>query len=306
MTPHLSPLPAEPFSVSRALFAGATRGQLRTPALSAPFWGVRSLTIPRSTLDRAHAYATRMRSDAVFSHETAAALWGIWFPNGRPHPAIIEVTVPATTSAPGGRGVRSHRRRLTDADVTTVHGLRVTTPLRTWLDLGARWAVDDLVAAGDNITWFRRRPAERVSLDRLAIAVEESDRFAGLPALRSAAPLVTGRADAHPEVIIRLRAARAGLPAAVVNEKIYDERGRFVAQPDLKWPRYRLAFDYEGEHHGRIPAQWEKDIARVPRLHEAGWAHLRGARAAYFDSTDLIRQLSRMLREGGWDGFSAT
>ena len=70
---------------------------------------------------------------AVLSHASAAALWGI-----RDSERGIEVSVPASR-APRPRGIRVHRRAsLTAKDATKRHGIPVTTPACTLIDMTPR------------------------------------------------------------------------------------------------------------------------------------------------------------------------
>jgi hypothetical protein len=69
--------------------------------------------------------------DAVLSHNAAAALWGIRKPNG-----ITDVSVPGKRRRPG---IVVHRRSdFSDDDITPRHGIPVTTPEVTLIDLAAR------------------------------------------------------------------------------------------------------------------------------------------------------------------------
>ena len=80
---------------------------------------------------------------SVLSHTSAAAIWRI------PVVPVLapEVLVPATR-APRIAGVTVHRvTRLREVDVVRVHGLPVTTPVRTIVDLATVLAADDLRAA---------------------------------------------------------------------------------------------------------------------------------------------------------------
>jgi hypothetical protein len=79
----------------------------------------------------------------VLSHTSAAAIWRIPVVAG----LAPEVLVPATR-APRAAGVTVHRvTRLRAVDVVQVHGLPVTTPVRTIVDLAAVLGADDLRAA---------------------------------------------------------------------------------------------------------------------------------------------------------------
>ncbi|WP_444664999.1 type IV toxin-antitoxin system AbiEi family antitoxin domain-containing protein [Cellulomonas sp. CW35] len=80
----------------------------------------------------------------VVSHTSALAVHGL----GVLDPGVVEMTVP-----PGFRArtpaVRTHTAVLPDADVESRPGFRVTTPLRTLLDVAAtahQEAVDEVVA----------------------------------------------------------------------------------------------------------------------------------------------------------------
>ncbi|MCU1465204.1 MAG: hypothetical protein JWM72_1132 [Actinomycetia bacterium] len=80
---------------------------------------------------------------SVLSHTSAAQIWRIPVASG----FAPEVLVPATR-APRVAGVTVHRvTRLREVDVVRVHGLPVTTPVRTLVDLAAVLAADDLRAA---------------------------------------------------------------------------------------------------------------------------------------------------------------
>jgi very-short-patch-repair endonuclease len=81
--------------------------------------------------------------DAVLSHDSAAALWGLgsW-------PKRQEVTAPQQRRRPD---IRAHRSiTLTHDDVTVHYGIPVTTPVRTICDIAARRSDDDLLEAVDD------------------------------------------------------------------------------------------------------------------------------------------------------------
>ena len=75
--------------------------------------------------------ATLVAATAVLSHRSAAALWGIYDSDrGR-----IDITVPKALRARPRLDV--HQARLPPDEVTTRHGVPVTTPARTLFDLAA-------------------------------------------------------------------------------------------------------------------------------------------------------------------------
>jgi very-short-patch-repair endonuclease len=66
--------------------------------------------------------------NAVLSHRSAAALWGIRDGGGRD----VDVTVARDRKRPG---IRAHRAALAPDEITIEDGIPVTTPARTLLDL---------------------------------------------------------------------------------------------------------------------------------------------------------------------------
>lgn len=86
-------------------------------------------------LCRESAALLSLGPSAVLSHTTAAAIWGI---TARTPRRPIEVIVVGTRPRPRP-GVRFHHTvNLHPHDVTERHGLRITTPARTLVDLAAR------------------------------------------------------------------------------------------------------------------------------------------------------------------------
>lgn len=205
----------------------------------------------------------------------------------------LHIAVRAGARRIDASGVRAHHIDVTAADCTLLGGLPVTTIERTWCDLAAGGMdLAPLVAAGDFAIWRRRPRATRGSL-QTALARYRGRR--GTRTLRRALQLISERSDSAPESELRVSIIEAGLPVPSVNIPVTDAMGRFVAQPDLSWPRWRLALDYEGDHHRIERKQWHKDLERFGRLQEAGWAALRATAADYRDPECLLARLTRIL-----------
>ena len=87
--------------------------------------------VRRDPVARAAAAVLACGSGAVLSHDSAAALWGL-----RRWPGQIEVTAGTVHRR---RGITAHRSiTLAPDQVTRHHGIAVTTPARTILDLSGR------------------------------------------------------------------------------------------------------------------------------------------------------------------------
>ncbi|MEU2324397.1 hypothetical protein, partial [Micrococcus luteus] len=205
----------------------------------------------------------RRRPDAVLSHETAAHLHGLPMPARawrRRDPATGELDVDPPvhlTVARGTRRVRraglmDHRRPLAPEFVTHVHGLRVTTVDRTWLDLCSLtppWTFEDLVAAGDHAVRHPWTPAGRTdpatTIAALRSALHASGRFHGRPAAREALDSVRVGADSPPETRLRLALVAGGLPEPGLQAALEPE-DPFSPVADVAYRHVRLALQYDG------------------------------------------------------------
>jgi hypothetical protein len=292
------PFDVEPFSVALAHSNGIGEGRLRGRDLARPFWGVRTHGDPVGPFELCRAYMVRAHPSVVFSHVTAARLWGIRLPFRLLDDDTLDVTVPSPKRAQQARGIRGHKLRLRPGDVVLLSGLPVTSAARTWCDIAALLSDEELLAAGDTLLW-RRDPL--AGADEIVRAVARH-RGPGAAALRRIVPELSDRSDSSPESIFRHRFILAGLPRPRVNLQLFDSSGSRVAMPDLCFPEYRESFDYEGDHHRTDPATWQSDIQRVRRLARIGFHHTRAAAADLADSRELLAQLGADLRAKGWRG----
>ena len=84
------------------------------------------------------------------------------------------------------------------------------------------------------------------------------------------------------ETRLRLLLHDAGAPTPIPQYEVRDDDGRFIGRVDLAYPQWRIALEYEGDHH-RERARFRGDIARVNALRLAGWLVLR------FTADDVLR-----------------
>jgi len=227
-----------------------------------------------------------MHPDTVFSHRTAAQLWGLWIPAF----PDIEVTSPA-----GGRGSRyttsvqrrtvvAHRRVLDPSETTWQLGLPVTSLNRTWLDLAAILGIHDLVAAGD------RALQVGTTLPALSDSTLAARRVRGVRRARAAAALLNARSASRPESRIRCALVLAGLPEPRVNEAVHDDRGQWLAEPDLHYREAKLALEYNGAVHGSVE-RMRKDATRLLDLQREQWA------VRTYTSVDAFRRLDEVVED---------
>jgi hypothetical protein len=289
-------LDSRPFHVRAGRAAGLSSGRMRGLDLASPFWGVRILHHAPELHLRCAAYLQRAHCSAFFSHVTAARLLGIRLPLRFEVQQILDVAVPYPKRAPSANGIRAHKLHIQPSDVGEVAGLPCTGAIRTLLDIAHLLTAEELLAAADSVVWWRQPLA---TLEDLVDAGSEF-RGRGSKTVVKIVPHVSDRSDSSPESVIRWRMLVAGLPAFEANIEIHDAQGRFVAMPDLASREYRMALDYEGDHHRTDAKQWQKDISRVPRLQDADWHHTRISAQDLRSSVELLARLTRLLLERGW------
>jgi hypothetical protein len=113
----------------------------RTELIATPHTGVYAVGhVDRTPIALAHAAVLACGPEAVLSHDSAAALWGL-----RRWPPTPEVTSSKKRERPGLTTYRS--TTLSRRDVTTHFGMRVTTVIRTIIDLETRLADPQLIRA---------------------------------------------------------------------------------------------------------------------------------------------------------------
>lgn len=295
-------LPLHGFSVAKALDAGVHPERLRRRDLAAPFRGVRTHQMPGNVWEAARAYAEKLPDRGFFSHTTAAQLWGLPLPGWARQDARLHVSYPHGDRAVRAEGIVGHHLVVAPLELTLLDGLPVTTPVRTWCDLGTILPLEDLIAAGDRLLWFREPFATADELHEMA------RRYPGRRGARTrrlALRLLSERSFSPPESVLRTRIILAGLPTPLVNPELFDRHGAFIAMPDLLFERFDEVVEYEGDHHRSDREQWHRDLARVPRLEAAGYHTTRAAAPDLLDgSRRLLGILAASLRAKGWTGPS--
>jgi very-short-patch-repair endonuclease len=113
----------------------------RTDLIPSPHKGVHAVGhVERTPIALAHAAVLACGPDAVLSHDSAAALWGL-----RRWPPTPEVTSSKKRVRPGITTYRSTTLRR--HDITTHFGMRVTTVVRTIIDIEPRLTDPQLIRA---------------------------------------------------------------------------------------------------------------------------------------------------------------
>jgi very-short-patch-repair endonuclease len=298
--------PLGAISRARALQRGLTDAQLRARALSRPFHGVRTKTVPMTHLDLVQAYAVRLRSDQFYSHETALVIWGAWLrrPIGVHDPLNVGAVLPLRP--PQTRNVAGHKFAAGGVEVVKHEGFRVSDPASTWVSLRSSLEVRDLVTIADYFvrdqTGRSGAPQPVCSIDDLERRVEGL-RGGDVRALRDALPLVSTASASRPETLLRLLLAEARLPAFQVNVPILDAGGSPIAIGDLVSYEFKVVVEYDGRHHDLSDKQRERDRQRRHDLALAGWLIVTVVSGGLDrDASRTIREVREAFRAHGWVG----
>ncbi|MHC5797394.1 hypothetical protein ACVXZ4_14675 [Lacisediminihabitans sp. FW035] len=208
-----------------------------------------------------------MADDEFFSHITAAKLYGIPLPRHLEELPVLHVSVHEPAFPPRVRGVIGHRLSVPIAP--RLHGsFRTVSPARTFTQLAAVLAHDDLVVAGDFLV---RRKSPLCTMEELRAAVSSMGPARGARAARQALPEVRSGTDSPMETRTRLLIVRAMLPEPVIGYTVRDENADFIGTPDLAYVKERIAIEYQGSDHWTDPAVFADDIERRILFERAGW-----------------------------------
>ena len=282
----------QPFRVRDALAAGVERNDIRGKRWNRTVHSVRSTQAELDFADRCRLFATRMPPTAAFSHSTAALLQGFPVPWRLERSSDLHIVIPSPARGPHAQHIRGHRLTLSDGDLITRGGLRVTSPPRTWCDLASLLSVPELVAVGDHLIHWRLPLA---TTEELAHSVTHFPGRRGLSRMRAALPLLDGRAESPPESILRVIIVHGGLPTPRINRTLIDTETGQDVRPDFIFSEHKLIIEYQGDYH-RTKTQWRKDMTRRTRLEGKGWRVMEINWDDLKDPIDLVVRIRDQMR----------
>ena len=267
--PLPEPLEGVPFTTRMARSHSVGVGRLRNQDLDGRVYGVRAT---RGTSDdlvgKCRMYTVRLPEQTFFSHSTAARLLGIPLPSRLERLTNLHVTVEAPARAPHADGILGHSRVVHPTDVVTgEYALRVSSPARTFCEMGTALRLEDLVAVVDHLINKDRALATR---SELAERVAAGDRITRSRHLSAALELADDRAESPPESRLRVLCVLAGLPRPFANYEVSHTASSRRFRLDLAWPELKIAIEYHGDYH-REPEQWRRDLTRKSHLEADGW-----------------------------------
>lgn len=256
---------AQQYGVSRRdLHALVTAGLLRHPIRNC----YASAALPDDIATRCACLRLVVPPDAIVVDRHAGWLQGanmLLLPNEHLN------VMPVTMFLPAGRGrlrnglVDSGERSLLSQDIVELHGLRMTGPLRTALDLGRqRWPEPALTALD---------ALHRLGTFTVEELLDNVDRFKNMrwvTTLRHVAPHTDGRSQSGGETVIRWRWLNLSVPPPEPQVEV-QSKGR-LAYIDVGNGSLRAGVEYDGEEWHDGEAERQHDAARRGWLDaDEGW-----------------------------------
>lgn len=198
------------------------------------------------------------------SFESAAAWLGADLPSA---PRELQAT------APRGRGQRRdaikgvslHRADLATCDVLTVAGVRVTTPLRTAIDIARNRTTETAVAIVDALIRAKRLTAEEF------IVAASLARGAGRRRVLAVASLINPKSGSILESFTRVLMWRHGLPDPVAQYSFTHPSRGWIGYMDFAWPELRAILECDGYEYHASRDSFQKDRRRWTAVSGSRW-----------------------------------
>jgi hypothetical protein len=186
-------------------------------------------------VDRARALHVQLRAPHVFSHATAAMLWGcrLWRRPERTH--VVQAYRASGRSAPD---VARHRVEVPAGERAVIGGLPVTTLERTVVDVALVMRPLEALVIADSAC---RRGLDREAVNRI---LGSSRARNGRARARWVLDHADGGADSAWETWLRYLCLRAGLPRPVTQAPVATGYGVFHC--DLGWPGHGVFAEFDG------------------------------------------------------------
>jgi hypothetical protein len=238
--------------------------------------------------------AARALHDPVFSHESAAAVWGMPLLGDV---AEVHVVRPRARGGSSWPGVVQHQRA-GEPRAVRHDGVLVTPLVQTVLDLAATRQFAEAVVVADHAL-----RSGLLTVDALVSAATDGRARRGGGRALIVARFADARAESPGESLSRARIHELGLPAPALQTRLRDGDG-VVGRVDFWWDRIRLVGEFDGRvkyraggvDDRRPPEErlWAEKL-REDRLRAAG---ARVARWTWADALDRDRLAAVLARAG--------
>jgi hypothetical protein len=192
-------------------------------------------------------------------------------------------------------GLVVRNEALAPDEVTRAVGLPVTTRTRTAFDLARHLERGEAVARLDALAY-----SQLFSVEDVLLLAKRYPGARGLRRLSAALPLVDAGAASPKETWLRLLLIDAGFPVPATQIPVVDG-WRVVGYLDMGWEQFRVAAEYDGDHHRTVRSQYVRDMRRLAAFERLGWIVVRVI--AEDRPSDVISRVGEALSRRGYRGF---
>lgn len=222
--------------------------------------------------------ATLTAPGTILSHASAAAAWGMLSASGD----VETVTRLGCGGPRRHEGVLVFRSMTLDGDRDSLHGIPITTPQRTLIDIAAHSSSRAVARALREAVRLQRTSIGDVA-DRLGArrGRRGSRRLGAAIARYSGLPVERARSGSEVRALEVLR--DAGRPLPRLNVRIAGE------EADLSWWRARLIIEIDG---GPFHLDVGADARKQERWESAGWTVRRIAADVVYERPERLIALS--------------
>lgn len=239
----------------------------------------RGIYVPRegesSLLDRIRAHLA-VTDGAWASHRTSTAIHGLWLPDQSSDHSLLHLSRPSHVPRVRRKGVIGHRVTALPGEVVEfLPGILVSSPARSWLEMGHELGPVSLVALGDQLIRkprpaFEARSEPFTTKDQLAALVQLHPKMRGVAKCRAALADMRVGADSIPETLLRLCLLAWGFPEPDL-QIILRPSDPISFSADMGYATFKIAIQYDGAHH-LSDEQRLRDARRDAAFRNAGWA----------------------------------
>jgi len=290
------PLRGRVFTAGQALALGVSRGRLRAGSIRSLGGG---LFVEEGAVPDPASFVAALASRAPgiwASHQTSARIHHLGIPEAQELDPVIHIGRSRRLPEVRLAGVVTHRGLILRNELQQLGGMWITTPARTWLDLGTVLAVPDLVALGDQLLrvprpHFEGRWEAHATVDDLRALIAAHPNKQGTAPAREALRRMRVGSDSVPETKLRLALVAAGLPEPELQIAL-DPRDPRSPRADMGYRERRIALQYDGNPHLERQ-QHASDILRDAQFNRARWRYFKYAAA------DLRQGFARAVAEVG-------
>jgi hypothetical protein len=219
---------------------------------------------------------------AMLSHRSAAELWGI----GREQKGRIDVSI-RRRSRLERHGIKVHcRPSLRAEDVTRRHGIPVTNPVQTLIDLATELKTLRLERAVNE--------ADKLDLVDPETLRRALDGHKGRPGVKKLATLLDRHtfrlSDSDLEIFFRPLALAAGFPLPLTKHRVLHH------ETDFWFPDHGLIVETDGLRYHRTPSQQARAVKRDQVHTAAGFRVLRFTHRQIAHEPDEVTDILRRIR----------